>query len=524
MERATGAADQAEVLAFLSDPAAHGLTDGTVERVETHASILFLAGDTVCKLKKPVSFGYMDFSTLDRRRRNCEAELAVNRAFAPELYRDVLPVTREADGRLALGGQGEPVEWLVRMRRFDQDLLFDRLAARGALDSKLLDALADAVLAMHDKAERRPNQGGADAFRRILLSNDAELRIHAPDLLPAEQVDALRDRSLAALERHAGILDGRRAAGFVRRCHGDLHLGNVCLIDGRPIPFDALEFDEALATVDVLYDLAFLLMDLWRLGLRAGANRVFNRYAARLAPDALDAFMEGLALFPLFLATRAGVRSHVAARTGGPEAADRARSYLGLALECLSPEPPLLIAIGGLSGSGKSTAAAALAPRIGSAPGALVLRSDALRKALFGVAPEERLPERAYSESVSGDVYARLNGSAGRALAAGQSVILDAVFARAAERDAAKALAVRAGVPFRAFWLEADRGMMHARIEARRGDVSDATPAVLERQLGYDLGPLDWTRIDASGPVETVAARLLDAMTSKRGNPADDGL
>jgi predicted kinase len=135
-----------------------------------------------------------------------------------------------------------------------------------------------------------------------------------------------------------------------------------------------------------------------------------------------------------------------------------------------------------------------------------------LRKASFAVAPEERLPERAYAESVSEEIYARLNGSAGQALAAGQSVILDAVFARAAEREAAKALAARVGVSFRAFWLEADRGMMHARIEARRGDVSDATPAVLERQLGYDLGPLDWTRIDASGPAETVAARLSDAI------------
>jgi aminoglycoside phosphotransferase family enzyme/predicted kinase len=503
------ATGQAAVFAFLSRADAYGRPGETVTRMDTHASAIFLVGDEVYKAKKAVAFGYLDFTTLESRRRNCETEVAINRRTAPMLYLGVVAVTRDAAGALALGGDGMPVEWLVRMRRFDQDLLLSAIAERGAFNAALAERLADAVFDFHEQADRHPECGGAAEFRRIVAGNDAELRRHASARLPAPAIDTLRERSMAAIERNTALMEARRQAGEVRRCHGDLHLGNVCLVDGRPTLFDALEFDERLATVDVLYDLAFLLMDLDRRGLRVVANRVFNRYAAHFAPGALGRFADGLALLPLFLATRAAVRAHVTAAGGD---ADAAEAYFRIADACLTPQAPRLIAVGGFSGSGKSTAALAIAPSIGPVPGALVLRSDAVRKAMFGVRPEDRLPAATYTEAASRDTYRALNDAAACALRAGHSVILDAVFGAAWERQEAAAIAAAAGAPFQAFWLDAPREAMRARIAQRRGDVSDATVAILEDQLRMDVTDLEWPRVDAAEGAEAVARRLKAAL------------
>jgi aminoglycoside phosphotransferase family enzyme/predicted kinase len=503
------AIDQTAVFAFLARPDAYGQPGETVTRMDTHASAIFLVGDEVYKAKKAVAFGYLDFTTLDSRRRNAEAEVAINRRTAPMLYQGVVAVTRDASGALALGGDGAPVEWLVRMRRFDQELLLSAIAQRGAFDAALGERLADAVFDFHAQAEPRPECGGAAELRRIVAGNDAELHRHAAARLTASAIDTLRERSISANDRNAPLLEARRQAGEVRRCHGDLHLRNICLIDGRPTLCDALEFDERLATIDVLYDLAFLLMDLDRRGLRAAASRLFNRYAVHFAPDALGRFADGLALLPLFLATRAAVRAHVTAAGGD---ADEAETYFRIANACLAPPGPRLIAVGGFSGSGKSTAALAIAPEIGPAPGALVLRTDAIRKAMSGVRPEDRLPAAAYTEAASREVYRVLNDTAARALRAGHSVVLDAVFGTAWERQEAAATAATAGVPFQAFWLDAPRDTMRARIAQRRGDVSDATVAVLESQLRMDVTAMEWPRIDAADGAEAVARRLMQSI------------
>lgn len=517
-------ASQAEVTAFLADPATYGTGLAAVERIDTHAAIVFLAGDTVYKIKRAVRFPFLDFSTLDRRKAVCEREVAVNRLTAPELYLGTVPITREADGTLALGGQGVPVEWAVHMRRFDETKTLDKLTATGGLDNHLIDELAERVADLHARAPVAHPADAAGEVARVARENCAELAGH-PDLFAADAVADLLERTDDALARLTPLIRSRAAAGQVRRCHGDLHLGNVALIDGAPVIFDAIEFDETLATIDILYDLAFLIMDLWQRSLRAPANRVFNRWLTeRRDPDDLD----GLALLPLFLSMRAAIRAKVAAPraahlTGDArrEAEEEARAMFEAARAFLDPPPARFVAIGGLSGSGKTTVAYAVAPHIGPAPGAVVVRSDIMRKVLFDTPETERLPDEAYAPAVGARVYAEIEAWAARALAAGHGAILDAVHSKPAERDAARAVATAAGVAFDGLWLQANPETMMRRVTDRTGDASDATAEIVKRQLAYETGPIDWTIVDAGGGREDAIARARQALAIDLSIPSN---
>jgi len=310
------------------------------------------------------------------------------------------------------------------------------------------------------------------------------------------------------LGRIETLLDERMAQGLVRRCHGDLHLRNICVIDGRPTIFDGIEFNDAIACIDVLYDLAFLLMDLDHRGLRSYANLVLNRYL-RHGDD-----LPGLAAMPLFLSVRAAVRAKVsismAASQARPDAAqplaDEAGVYFRAARAYLEPALPRLVAVGGLSGTGKTSLARELAPDLGAPPGALHLRSDVLRKALAGVGELNRLVPKSYNAAASEVVYAELVRRTRAALDAGRAVIVDAVYARPEERAAIEAVARDLGVPFHGLWLECPEDVMIARVAGRRADASDATIEVLRRQLGYDISAITWHRLDASDAPEAVSA------------------
>lgn len=491
---------QEAVIAFLSDPRAHG--GAAVERVETHAAIVFLAGDRAVKLKRAVRYPYLDFSTVERRHEACLAELGLNRRTAPTLYRGVEPVVRRPDGALSLGGAGDILDWVVLMRRFPEAALFDRMAQAGSLTAVDMEELAAAIAGFHATAEVRRDGGGAAAMAAVAAENIEEMR-GFPQLFPAERVARLAALTSAAAERLRGLLDRRRQDGMVRHCHGDLHLRNIVLLDGRSTLFDGIEFDPALAVIDTFYDLAFLLMDLEHRGLRPLGSAVLNGYLEET--DDLG----GLAALPFFLSVRAAVRAKIAATIAE---VSEARSYLDLAIASLEPPPARLMAVGGLSGTGKTVLARALAPHLGAAPGAVVLRSDVIRKRLCGVAPSVRLPEEAYRGEVTERVYALLAERAAAILAAGHAVVVDAVSARPEERRALAAVAERAGVRFDGIWLEAPLPVRLARVAQRRGDASDATAEVVKRQDFYECGPFDWLRVEAGRVVADVLAECRERL------------
>ncbi len=322
------------------------------------------------------------------------------------------------------------------------------------------------------------------------------------------EIDTLNNAFRTALARHAGLLDRRARAGKIRHCHGDLHLRNICLLEDGPRLFDCIEFNDCLATVDVLYDLSFLLMDLWHRGFREFANLVMNRYLDEADDE------DGFVLLPFFMSVRAAVRAHVTAtqieENGGRdnELEREARSYFELARMLLAEQPPRLIAIGGLSGTGKTTIAEALAAFIGSPPGARIIESDRIRKALHGVPPETHLPDSAYRPEMSERVYAEMAWRSDLILAEGGSVVTDAVFDRATNRTRIENVAKERHVPFMGVWLEADPSVLWGRVEGRGGSASDATVNILSRQLQRQVGAVAWNHLPADRPPAEIVADI----------------
>ena len=497
-----------DVEEFLSRPDSYDPKPEAVERMETHGAIVFLAGDHAYKMKREVRYPLMDFSTLERRHAVCLHELEINRLAAPEIYQDVVAVTRGPDGELAIGGTGEPVEWLVRMKRFSQDDILDAVARRDQFTRSLAERVAHAVAAYHGRADvvsagaERQQAGDVVAQTQAVLSASPHVR--------ADTAAAFADLAGGMVERNASLLDDRARYGQVRRCHGDLHLRNIVLVDGQVRLFDAIEFNDRVARIDIFYDLAFLLMDLERSGHPEAANWVFNRYLGETGHKML---MSALSALPLFLACRAAVRAMVACwradqcatdgdADGRGAAAKEAQDYLDRAVAYLTPPAARLVAIGGVSGSGKTTVARELAPHIGARPGAVHLRTDVERKALLGVGETCRLSDDAYGSLVSDLVYGRLLKTAERALRGGHTVVLDGVYLADIRRTQVEQLAQRLGVPFAGLWLCAPPQDMMRRVRQRRGDASDATPEVVARQLARNTGPIRWQALNSKASAE----------------------
>jgi predicted kinase len=374
------------------------------------------------------------------------------------------------------------------------------------------ERLAETIAASHELAVPTSSDTWIESIPRWIDAFGASFR--SSKRFPDVQIDELCSLCRSAFSRLRPQLEQRSRTGHVRRCHGDLHLANVVLIEEKPVLFDAIEFDDRIATIDVLYDLAFPLMDLLHFKQPVAANHLLNRYLSVAKNDETG----GLAALPLFMAIRAAIRAQVVLARHEPNSADRsnnfdiAERYFQLARRLVRPPAPSLIAIGGLSGTGKSALARALAPLLAPPPGAVVLRSDVLRKQLLGVKEVDRLPVAAYTPESSAHLYQQLINRAERILSQGITVIADAVFARAEERAAIAELAERLAVPLVGLFLVTDLHIRQERIHRRVNDASDATAAIAQQQEGYEIGRLTWTQIDASGPPETTLKRSLSLL------------
>lgn len=502
MLRQTTEDEQTATAAFLMDPASYGLA-AKVETMETHISRIFLTGERAFKMKRGVKLPYVDFSTPALRLAACRKEVKLNARTAPDLYLGVRRITRENDGRIIFEGDGEVVDAVVEMIRFKQECLFDRMAAAGQLTPLLMTKTARIIADFHREAPIIHAGSGAENMAGVLDINDAGFA--TSDVFDKSELASFSAAFRHTLARHADLLDRREKAGKVRRCHGDLHLRNICVHDYEPRLFDCIEFNDQIATVDTLYDLAFLLMDLWHSRLNDFANLVANRYLDETDDE------DGFILLPFFMAVRAAVRAHVTAtqaqETGKLSA--EARSYFELARSLLEPSLACLIAIGGLSGSGKTTHAEVLAANFGQPPGARIIESDRIRKAMHGVPAETRLPDKAYGPEISAKVYREMASRAGFVLKGGGTVVANAVFDRKPDRELIENAARDAAASFQGIWLDADPKLLRQRVSARRSGPSDATVDVLSRQLQCKAEAPDWRKVDADSSLSEVSSSLL---------------
>jgi aminoglycoside phosphotransferase family enzyme/predicted kinase len=503
---------QRAALAYMDDR----VCKGAAKRIDTHISAVFLEPDRVLKIKRALRLPFLDYSTLDKRKHACEEELAVNRRYAPEIYRRVIPITQGTNG-IEIDGTGPAIEWAVEMARFDESRALDHLAAAGEIKAELGEALADVVRKSHDQGERSDGTAWLASLGTIIDRNTDKFR-KQPSLAPGA-AERLHEKSHRWLASCLPLLRQRASAGCVRRCHGDAHLGNIVLIDEKPVLFDAIEFDPVMATTDILYDLAFPLMDLIHFGSRRAANRLLNRYLQATWRT------NGGALRPLslFLSMRAAIRGHVlftkCEQSEDVAVAAEARSYFELALRLITPARPSLVAIGGMSGTGKSVLARDIAGLLEPPPGAVILRSDVIRKELFDVDPLTALPERAYSDDVTERVYRTMFARAREVTGQGFSAIVDAAFLREAERNALNREADHGEADYRPVFLTADLAIRLARVASRRGDASDATREVATRQQDYALGRLDWPAIDASGTPDDTLRRSVPHLIGNASKP-----
>jgi len=498
--------DQEDVIEFLKHGKAYGQDVHKVKLIETHISCVFVTAQYVYKLKRAVRYPYLDFSTLEKRKYFCEQEIKINKRTAPDLYLGVAAVVRHGDGFMIVDSaeidENDAVQdYLVKMRPFDEATLFHHQIKAGTINRALIENLSKIIADFHQQA-MSCDVNGASITKDIVENN----RLCFNGLNLGRDV---RDRVLRTLDLtdkevlrvESGLVE-RGLNGYVRRCHGDLHLRNICIYKNQPTLFDAIEFNDGFSIIDVFYDLAFLLMDLDFSGQRRLANICLNSYMDQTGD------WGGLTVLPLFLSMRAAIRCHVnytIIHNQHDQSPDDllqlkkdASGYLDNAFDYLQNSPPRLIAVGGLSGSGKSRLARELAPFVGTPPGARVIRSDVMRKILSGVSLHKKLSRDGYTVRMTEKTYQACFDATEQTLKTDRSVVFDAVFGKPEERKLVERLASDLNIPFTGLWLDAPLEIRQQRARDRINNVSDAGAQVLKKQMMMDTGIIDWFQIDSS--------------------------
>lgn len=509
----------ANLLQALQNPELyHHPVDG-FQVIETHISQVILTGQYAYKLKKPMDFGFLNFSTLERRKHFCEEELRLNRRLAEPLYLEVLPVTGTPE-QPVIGGKGEPFEYLLKMRQFRQDQLFDHLQETGALKPELLTSLAQQVAGFHNSLKPIPDEkpmGTPEAVYEGMQENFEQIRPMITDSALLSQLDNLQAWTETTFECHRDLIAKRRAEGFVRECHGDLHLANITVYDGNVTVFDCIEFSEPFRWIDVINDLAFLLMDLESRKEPALANRVLNTYLEYRGD------FEALPLLPLYKAYRALVRAKIALFTLGNPSLDaqekealmqRYREYAQLAESYSNIPNRYMLATVGLSASGKTCVSGAMSEELGL----IRLRSDIERKRLHGLAPQDdsqsSIGADLYSPEANEQTYQRLAQLAGDLLAAGLPVMADAACLKEKERALLAAAAESQGVPFALIHCEAPEHLRKEWVRKRKGDASEATEELLEAQKDW-FEPLTKEETTYTAHLQTDQEHVAEAVADR---------
>ncbi len=497
-------ARQKKIVAFLLNPKSYPHKVQEVVHVETHISHLFLTGEFAYKLKKPVQFDFRDFSSLEKRKKYCEEELRLNQRYAKELYLEVVPVTVLAAGELSLDAEGKPVEYTVKMRQFNPENGFDVLLKRGKLTDELLSDTTDQIVEFHRSAENASDYFSLEDVEHYISDNIEVCLTAVKNLHLSKLLEEIKELFHLEISTKKTLISARQKT-HVKELHGDLHLGNICLYKGKPLLFDGIEFNPAYAACDPWADLAFLVMDLQFNNAEEKANFVINRYLERG-----DDF-EGVRLLNLYIAYRAAVRAKVEAirlsqnPTEDSTCSTSIEAHLLLAKNSLHVNAPRIITIGGFSGSGKSTLAKLIAPKIG----AIIIRSDAVRKHIFNVPLDENAPRNRYSEACSNETYRAMRKRAEDVLASGRPVILDGVFGKESTREEVQEFAKQHSTSFTGLWCEVAPEIALARIEARKGDLSDATGEVFRAQVSKYRAPLNWSILDMSEAIDKTLSNAL---------------
>ena len=465
-------------------------TGRPVGLLETHISWVLLTGEFAYKIKKPVDLGFLDFTTPEVRKHYCDEELRLNRRLAPDLYLDVVAI-RGTPAAPTLDGDGPVLDHAVRMREFAQDALLPRVLERGALTAALVDDLAAEVATFHRRIEAAPADGPYGVPADILhyaVQNFTQVRRLDDFPGDAHALSGLESWTSAAYAALRPVLAERRRDGFIRECHGDLHLGNIALVGNRLTIFDCLEFNPELRWIDTMSEAAFLAMDLADRGHPDLSHRFVSAYVEATGD------YEGVAVLRFYLVYRAMVRAKVACLralplgAGTPRAAllDECQGYVDLARHYAAPSRGAVVITHGLAGSGKSTLSQALVEALG----AIRVRADVERKRLHGLAANDRsgsaIGADLYAADATERTYARVAEAAGRVAEARHVAVADAAFLRRAHRDRFRSLAATLGVPFVIVDCTAAESTLRARIDARarRGnDPSEADAAVLDHQL-----------------------------------------